>query len=485
MNTITLGNRHPVIMSVRYFLAHAPGLVRNGHKPSVDISRTPSVTEDIASHLRAFENAAGYPPNRAYLGDIFPDQLRDIDRPWFQHNGTSERRQRHGDIMPEAELLGMLKISDVFDSVWLEESFVRESKAALESHPLIQPTDMEKLSEGHSYSIIEEQSANESAMPLFLRDGRLVGCVNGAEEDEALSAHVLLENLACKATATMALRTLLSDGGFDPAGVQYILNTGEEAVGDSFQRGGGNMAKAVGEMCGLENSTGSDVKAFCCAPVHALVLASTMVSAGLYDQVAVVGGCSLAKLGMNYQGHLNADQPIIEDVLASFAVIIGADDGESPVIRLDSIGGHNIGAGSSLRAITRTLITDPLDRVGLKFGDIDKYAIELQNPEITEPSGAGDVTERNYRLIAGLAVQANEIKRDELQNFSQKHGMPGFSSTQGHIASAIPFLGHATDGLTSGDIQRVMFIAKGSLFLGKMTQMSDGFSFILERNPSR
>ena len=54
-----------------------------------------------------------------------------------------------------------------------------------------------------------------------------------------------------------------------------------------------------------------------------------------------------------------------------------------------------------------------------------------------------------------------------------------------HIASAIPFLGHATDGLTSRDIQRVMFIAKGSLFLGKMTQMSDGFSFILERNPSR
>ena len=30
-----------------------------------------------------------------------------------------------------------------------------------------------------------------------------------------------------------------------------------------------------------------------------------------------------------------------------------------------------------------------------------------------------------------------------------------------------------------------MFIAKGSLFLGKMPQMSDGFSFILERNPSR
>jgi betaine reductase len=485
LNPITIANRHPVIKDVRYFLAHTPGLVRNGRAPSLDISRTPGLIEDITSHLRTFEDAVGYPPNRAYLGDIFPDQLSEIERPWFQHNGTSERRQPHGEMMPEEELFGLLKISDSFDSVWLEEGFVRESRTALEAHPLIQPTDLEMLGEGHPRSVIEEQAASERAVPLHLKDGRLIGCVIGAEEDEALSAHVLLENLACKATGAMALRSLLNDGGFDPAGVQYILNTGEEAVGDSFQRGGGNMAKAVGEMCGLENSTGSDVKAFCAAPVHALVMASTMVSAGLYDQVAVIGGGSLAKLGMNYQGHVNSDQPIIEDVLAAFAIIIGADDGESPVIRLDSIGGHNIGAGSSLRAITRTLINDPLDRVGLKFGDIDKYAIELQNPEITEPSGAGDVTERNYRLIAGLAVQANEIKRDELQQFSKKHGMPGFSSTQGHIASAIPFLGHAVDGLTDGDMQRAMFIAKGSLFLGKMTRMSDGFSFILERNPSR
>lgn len=484
MNSVTLANRLPVIKGVRYFLAHTPGLVRHGHKPSIDISRISRLAEDITSHLRSFEDAVSYPPNRAFLGAIYPDRLRDIERPWFQHNGAAERRQPHGDIMPEEEFFGLLKISDAFDSVWLEEGFVRESKTALETHRLVQTADLGKLGDGHPFSIVEEQSAKDSAIPLYLKDGRLVGCVNGTDQSEALSAHVLLENLACKATATMALRTLLNDGGFDPTGIQYILNTGEEAVGDSFQRGGGNMAKAVGEMCGLDNATGSDVKAFCCAPIHALVLASTMVSAGLYDQVAVVGGCSLAKLGMNYQGHLSADQPIIEDVLASVAIIVGSDDGESPVIRLNSVGGHNIGAGSSLRAISRTLITDPLAKVGLKFRDIDKYAIELQNPEITEPSGAGDVTERNYRLVAALAVQNKEIVRDDISKFSEKHGMPGFSSTQGHIASAIPFLGHAVDGLTGGDMKRAMFIAKGSLFLGRMTQMSDGFSFILERNPS-
>jgi len=46
----------------------------------------------------------------------------------------------------------------------------------------------------------------------------------------------------------------------------------------------------------------------------------------------------------------------------------------------------------------------------------------------------------------------------------------------------VPFLGHAVDGLRDGSLQRVMLLAKGSLFLGRMTQMADGMSFLLERN---
>ena len=57
--------------------------------------------------------------------------------------------------------------------------------------------------------------------------------------------------------------------------------------------------------------------------------------------------------------------------------------------------------------------------------------------------------------------------------------MPGFP-LQGHIASAIPFLGHALDRMKAGTMRRTMFLAKGSLFLGRMTQMADGLSFILE-----
>ena len=60
--------------------------------------------------------------------------------------------------------------------------------------------------------------------------------------------------------------------------------------------------------------------------------------------------------------------------------------------------------------------------------------------------------------------------------------MPGFSPTQGHVASAVPYLGHALDGLRDGALRSALFLAKGSLFLGRMTQMSDGLSFLLERN---
>ena len=75
-----------------------------------------------------------------------------------------------------------------------------------------------------------------------------------------------------------------------------------------------------------------------------------------------------------------------------------------------------------------------------------------------------------------------EIVPAQIPAFVATHGMPGFAPTQGHIASAVPFLGHAVDGLRDGSLQRVMLLAKGSLFLGRMTQLADGMSFLLERN---
>src|SRR6266705_869113 len=135
--------------------------------------------------------------------------------------------------------------------------------------------------------------------------------------------------------------------------VRYVISCGEEAVGDRYQRGGGNLAKAVAEWAGCARATGSDVKAFCCAPMHALMLAGALVRSGLHDDVMVVAGGSLAKLGMKFQGHVKHAIPIVEDVLAGFAVHVARDDGVSPVLRLDAIGRHEVASGSAPLAIMK------------------------------------------------------------------------------------------------------------------------------------
>jgi len=225
------------------------------------------------------------------------------------------------------------------------------------------------------------------------------------------------------------------------------------------------------------------VKNFCAAPVPAMVVAGSLVASGVFRRVAVVGGGSLPKLGMKFQGHLRHDLPVLEDVLGGSAALVRADDGVSPRLRPDAVGRHRVRAGASNPQIMEALGVEPLERLGIPMTEVDDYATELHNPEITEPQGSGNVPERNYKTLAALAARRGDIAREEIGAFMQRHGMPGFAPTQGHLASALCYLPHALRRLTSGSASRVHMIAKGSLFLGRMTQASDGMSVLLERNP--
>jgi betaine reductase len=100
-----------------------------------------------------------------------------------------------------------------------------------------------------------------------------------------------------------------------------------------------------------------------------------------------------------------------------------------------------------------------------------------------EFAGAGDVAKKNYRKIAATAVLAKHLEKKEMRNWLTKIGMVGFAPTQGHIPSAVPYLGHAMEAMAHGEIQRVMFLSRASLFLNRCTTILDGVSFILERNP--
>jgi glycine/sarcosine/betaine reductase complex component C subunit beta len=474
--------RRAVVTAATQVLAHVPGLARHGSKPQRELPRNKETKKAFLAALRGFDDAVAYAPHQAYIGAVHPRDMP--ERPWTSAappDGVSRFGPKGGEIMPDVEFLGLLACVDRFDLVTLAADVADEAAAALARHPLAKHLDLDRIDKARGD--VDKVASRPGSHRLYLGATRVGGAIPCAhEEDESLTATVLLDNLASKATSTLALLHLLVANGVDPASVDYVIGCGEEAVGDRYQRGGGNMAKAVAEVAGLSEASGMDVKNFCAAPAPALVTAAAMVTAGVFERVAIIAGGSMAKLGMKFQGHLRHDLPILEDVLGGAAALVQADDGVSPRVRLDVVGRHRVTAGGSNPAIMEALAVEPLKRNGIPMTSVDDYATELHNPEITEPQGTGDVPARNYKTIAAVAAQKGEIERGDIAGFVKERGMPGFAPTQGHLASSLCYLPHAVERLTGGEAERVLLLAKGSLFLGRMSQLSDGMSVLLERN---
>jgi hypothetical protein len=468
-----------VVRAASLVLAHTPGLARYGSKPMRTLPGEAELTTQFLASLRSFEDAVSYPPHQAFLGACHPRELP--ARPWV---GTGlagkDRFVPFGELMPEEEFLGLMAAVDEFDLLVLTPEVAERAAKRLAAHPLAARLDLSRIPAATGDVVT---AVADRALPVHLAPDAVAGAMRGAHaEDESLTAHVLLENLACKATGTLALLHLLHDHQLDPAAIGYTISCSEEAVGDRYQRGGGNMGKTIASAAGLAESSGADVKNFCAAPIPALVIAASLVVAGVFEQIVVVAGGSQPKLGMKFEGHLHHHLPVLEDVLGGVAVLVAADDGVSPRIRLDAVGHHRVSSGGSGAQILHDLTVRPLEAIGVRMLDVDDYATELHNPEITEPQGSGDVAARNYRTIAALATRRKEITREGIEEFVADHGMPGYAPTQGHLASAVCYLPHALTRLTSGSAERVLLLAKGSLFLGRMSQRSDGMSILLERN---
>ncbi|MCL6561481.1 MAG: DUF5940 domain-containing protein [Firmicutes bacterium] len=464
------------IHGIAYILAHVPDLVRYGSKPYREAVQNPTWLEVFEPHLRTSEAARSYLPHQVFIGAESPEVLKATPRPWHRHLAEPVSRGRWGWIIEEPLVYALLRAADVAQLVWLEPSFEDQARDLLASHPLTQALTW-------SQPAPRPRGPNEVGGVLPLQWGnRLVGAVRGDHQtDEALTAGVLLENLLSKVTgylAIQALRALLPD--YPWGALPYLIGTGEEAIGDRYQRGGGNLAKAVAHMASLQQATGCDVKAFCAAPIHAIPIAAGLVDSGIYPHVVLFGGGCLAKLGMKVLSHLRADMPILEDVLGAFAMWVGPDQPGTAHIRREAVGRHPVGAGAQPQAIYEALVADPLRRVGLTMRDIDRFGVEMHNPDITEPAGGGDIPRTNYRTLAALSIYHGEASRHELDALVDRWSYPGFSPTQGHVAAAVPALGWILEEFRNHGAGRAMLVAKGSLFLGRMTPQSDGSSVLLE-----
>lgn len=474
-----------VLKATGYVLVHTPDMVLH-HGTTQTTERRVNPESDylkkIPSSLRTYEEVVAYAPNQTYIGNMTPQDLGKIEAPWYDKKVEGATRDgKFGEIMPQDEFIALMQICDAFDLVKLEKNFVANVKEAYNAHPILKDFTAQ-IKEGEELDVIMHIINDEHAEALH-HAGKVVGCVKRAHDiDENLSAHVMFENLVSKASNVLALLHLVAKNGINKEDIDYVIDCCEEACGDMNQRGGGNFAKACAETAGFVNATGSDVRGFCAGPAHALIHAAALVKSGAFKNVVVSAGGCTAKLGMNGKDHIKKELPILEDCLGGFAVLVSENDGVSPEFITDVIGRHTVGTGSSPQSVIGSLVTEALDKAGLKITDVDKYSAEMQNPDITKPAGAGDVPASNYKMIAALAVKRGELEKAEVATFADKYGMPGWAPTQGHIPSGVPYLGFAREEILAGTTKRAMIVGKGSLFLGRMTNLFDGVSFLVEEN---
>ena len=114
-------NTRPVVKAVTYFLAHVPNMTRHGSKPSRDLPLDPDLKDRFLNHLNPFEKAVAYAPNQVFIGNLDPDDLYDMPAPFYQNDvPDASRFGSFGEIMPEEEFIGMMKVCDEFDIILLE-----------------------------------------------------------------------------------------------------------------------------------------------------------------------------------------------------------------------------------------------------------------------------------------------------------------------------------------------------------------------------
>ncbi|MDQ3570870.1 MAG: glycine reductase, partial [Actinomycetota bacterium] len=162
----------PVISGAAQVLAHAPGLARHGSKPRRELPRDGEVERSFLASLRTFEQAVAYPPHQAYLGAIHPRSLP--ERPWYTTtDAEASRFASAGELMPEAELLGLLAAVDHFDLLTLDQEVAGEAAAALAGHPLAKHLDLERIE--RAVGDVGKVATEPGSIPVHLGAHRLAG----------------------------------------------------------------------------------------------------------------------------------------------------------------------------------------------------------------------------------------------------------------------------------------------------------------------
>ena len=121
-----------VIKGASYVLVHTPDMVLyNGTTQTTErvVNPDSEYLKAVPEHLRSYEEAVSYWPNQTYIGNAHPDELAEIEFPYYDKKKEgAERYGKYGEIMPEEEFLLLVQACDMFEVVRLDKVFVEKYK---------------------------------------------------------------------------------------------------------------------------------------------------------------------------------------------------------------------------------------------------------------------------------------------------------------------------------------------------------------------
>ena len=132
-------------------MLHAPDLLYwQGTTPTMERITNPDsqYLQSLPQHLRAYADAVKYPPNQVYIGNLSPEQLRELPRPWYEQEITANSQGPLGEIVDQVKFYALLKLVDRFNLVELEEGFSLSLKKDLEGQAMFSADELTLLEKG-------------------------------------------------------------------------------------------------------------------------------------------------------------------------------------------------------------------------------------------------------------------------------------------------------------------------------------------------
>ena len=275
--------------------------------------------------------------------------------------------------------------------------------------------------------------------------------------DESLTAHVLLENLSMQ-----------GQRGARPAPSARVRRRRPRVdhVRDRVRRGGRGRSVPArrrqpreGDRRGTAGSTdasGVDVKAFCAAPGPRA------------DRGRRAGRGGRLRAGRRRRGRLGRQarhevpgraRDGVPDprgrARGRWPCCVGPADGSTVrSMRMDAVGRHRVAPGSSQQALLEDIVGAPLDAMGRRSATSTGTRPSSTTRRSPSRRAAATSPTATTGCSQGSASCAASSSATDIAGVRRAHGLPGFSPTQGHIASAVPWLPHALARVRAGELHR-------------------------------